>query len=110
MAEGIPAAQSGQSPDVAVLQGRAEAGDAEAMNSLGDCYRFGDGVLQDCATAVAWYRQAAEAGNAAAMNNLGSCYVTGEGVLQDYARAAGWFQKGAEAGRRLSDGQPGLLL
>jgi len=47
----------------------------------------GDGVSQDYAEAVRWYRLAVDQGNAGAQNNLGVMYKNGEGVLQDYAEA-----------------------
>ena len=42
---------------------KAEQGDAEAQNSIGDCYYFGNGVQQDYKQAVYWFRKAAEQGN-----------------------------------------------
>ena len=53
-------------------------------------YDYGNGVLQDDAEAVKWYRLAAEQGNAAGQNNLGVLYVQGQGVLQDYVKAHMW--------------------
>ena len=40
----------------------AQAGDASAQNSLGELYDKGQGMPQDQAEAVEWYRKAAEQG------------------------------------------------
>ena len=42
---------------------KAEQGDAEAQYRLGSCYYNGDGVNEDKAEAVKWYRKAAEQGD-----------------------------------------------
>jgi len=55
-------------------------------------YDNGDGVPQDYAVAVKWYRLAAEQGNASAQANLGVRYYNGEGVPQDYAVAVKWYR------------------
>ena len=54
-------------------------------------YHAGQGVPQDYAQAVKWYRKAAEQGYAKAQNNLGVMYRIGQGVPQDYAQAHMWF-------------------
>ena len=76
----------------------AEQGVAEAQFNLGLMYYNGQGVRQDYAEAVRWYRQAAEQGNAEAQNNLGTMYAIGQGVRQDYAEAVRWYRKAAEQG------------
>ena len=76
----------------------ADAGNAEAMYMLGDCYCYGWGVDEDEAQAVVWYRKAAEAGNAHAMYRLGNCYYRGSGVDADDTLAVAWYRKAAEAG------------
>ena len=77
----------------------AEQGVAEAQNNLGNMYANGQGVCQDYAEAVQWYRNAAEQGHAQAQNNLGLMYANGQGVRQDYAEAVQWFLKAAEQGQ-----------
>jgi hypothetical protein len=62
----------------------AKQGDAAAQASLGVRYATGDGVPQDDAEAVRWYRLAAAQGDAGAQNNFGAMYENGEGVPQDY--------------------------
>ena len=46
------------------IKERAEQGDAEAQSALGIMYDLGEGVPEDDAEAVKWYRKAAEQGNA----------------------------------------------
>ena len=58
-------------------------------------YRNGEGVSQDDAEAVKWYRLAAEQGHTRAQLHLGFMYSAGQGVLQDDAEAARWYQLGA---------------
>ncbi|MDA9250030.1 SEL1-like repeat protein, partial [bacterium] len=71
---------------------------AAAQTNLGFMYKTGQGVLQDYAEAVRWYRLAADQGFAAAQSNLGSMYYNAEGVLQDYVESARWYQLAAEQG------------
>ena len=69
----------------------AEQGHADAQNNLGEMYSKGQGVPQDYAEAVRWYRLAAEQGYAPAQNNLGAAYQLGDGVLQDNVMAHMWY-------------------
>ncbi len=73
----------------------AEQGDGDAQNNLGIMYDYGQGVPQDDAKAVEWYRKAAEQGNAGAQYNLGVMYGKGQGVPQDYAQAHMWYNLAA---------------
>ena len=59
----------------------AERGHARAQHSLGQCYRFGEGVPQDDALAAAWFGAAAGQGLARAQFDLGWCFSKGQGVL-----------------------------
>jgi hypothetical protein len=54
-------------------------------------YESGQGVPQDYAEAVRWYRLAAEQGHARAQGNLGVMYDNGQGVPQDIVLAHMWF-------------------
>ena len=76
----------------------AEQGDAQSQASLGWLYANGDGVPEDDAEAVRWYRLSAEQGDAAAQTNLGWMYANGEGVPEDDAEAVRWYRLGAEQG------------
>ena len=66
-----------QTPEIDALRARAEQGDAEAQNNLGVMYATGEGVPEDDAEAVRWYRLAAEQGYAVAQFNLGNMYEIG---------------------------------
>ena len=61
-------------------------------------YHNGEGVAQDDAEAVRWWRLAAEQGNVSAQYKLGVAYDIGEGVAQDYAEAVRWYRLAAEQG------------
>jgi len=54
-------------------------------------YNNGEGVTQDYAEAVRWYRLAADRGDAVAQHNLGLMYKLGQGVTQDYVVAHMWL-------------------
>ena len=56
------------------LRPLAEAGHADAQNTLAVMYDQGQGVPEDHAEAVRWFHKAAEQGHAEAMINLGVMY------------------------------------
>ncbi|HHX2522660.1 TPA: tetratricopeptide repeat protein, partial [Neisseria subflava] len=76
----------------------AEQGNADAQVNLGLMYANGQGVRQDDAQAVQWYRQAAEQGDAQAQGLLGIAYGSGYGVRQDSALAQEWYGKACDNG------------
>ena len=78
------------------LLAAAEQGAARAQFILGNMYRQGEGVAQDDAEAVRWYRLAAEQGLARAQYSLGLMYTIGWGVPQDHAEAMRWLGLAAE--------------
>ena len=59
-------------------------------------YAYGQGVRQDDAEAVKWYRQAAEQGYADAQYNLGVMYAYGRGIRQDLHLSKEWFGKACD--------------
>lgn len=60
-----------ESSDVlAMCQKLAEMGDNDAQYSLGNRYLKGDGVAQDFAQALKWYRESAKQGNQHALDRL----------------------------------------
>ena len=69
---------------------------ASAQSNLGVKYANGEGVPQDDAEAVRWYRVAAAQGHASAECNFGIRYANGEGVPQDHAEAVRWFRLALE--------------
>jgi uncharacterized protein len=91
------------------LLAQAERGDATAQSTLGWKYAKGEGVPQDHAEAVRWFRKAADQGNVAAQINLGVSYAKGEGVAQDYAEAAKWYRKAADQGNGAAQNNLGAM-
>ena len=61
-------------------------------------YANGEGVPEDDAEAVRWYRLAAEQGLASAQSNLGGMYAKGEGVPEDAVYAYAWLSIAAAQG------------
>jgi len=59
---------------------------------------MGEGVPENGAEAVKWYRKAAEQGNAPSQLQLGHMYLEGWGVPKNGAEAEKWFRKAAEQG------------
>jgi TPR repeat protein len=96
------------SPGTAALIELAEAGDADAANTLAFQYGNGLSVMQNDVEALRWYRRAAQLGSVDAEYNLGSVYRNGYGVNQDDAQAAEWYRKAAEHG--LANAQNSLAL
>ena len=76
----------------------AEAGNTDAMVSMGWACERGYGVPKDGAQALLWNEKAAEAGHLQAMTNLGILFQQGHVVLQDQAKAVAWFKRGDAAG------------
>ena len=68
-----------------------------------------EGVPQDDAEAVRWYRLAADQGRASAQNNLGGMYSNGRGVPQDAAEAARWYRLAADQGDAAAQFNLGLM-
>jgi tetratricopeptide (TPR) repeat protein len=83
--------------DYATVSRLADQGDAKAQTYLGFMYEYGQGVAQDYAQAVMWYRKAADQGYAPAQTGLGEI-EGGHGVPQDYAQAAMRYRKAADQG------------
>ena len=80
-----------QDPEFEATLKAAEQGNAEAKFKLGLMYYDGDGVPQDYAEAMKWYRKAAEQGHAYAQNQLGAMYNDGDGVPKDDVEAYAWL-------------------
>jgi uncharacterized protein len=58
----------------------AEGGNADAQTMLGIIYEEGQGVSQDYAAAVTWYRRAADQGHPDALFYLACMHDLGKGV------------------------------
>ncbi|MFZ9416574.1 MAG: peptidoglycan-binding protein, partial [Alphaproteobacteria bacterium] len=76
--------------------------DATAQFELGARHAAGDGVDQDWAAALAWFRRAAEAGGAAAQHNLAVLHERGRGTEPDPVEAVRWYEMAALQGYRPS--------
>jgi len=76
----------------------AEKGNVDARIYLGRMYFEGEGVQQDYAEAMKWYRKAAEQGHADAMILLGFMFEVGQGGPKNYGEAIKWFRAAADQG------------
>ena len=102
--------------DIAALEKKAKAGDAEAQYRVGEIYYEAREVKQDLPVAKRLIELAAAQGNAKAQYRMASMYFTGEGVKRDQARGRGLFQKSlpglqalAKAGDADAQGKLGIL-
>jgi hypothetical protein len=77
---------------LAIWQGAADAGDAEAQTVVGEIYEKGLGTTPDYAHAADWYRKAADQGHARAQFNLGTLYEQGLGVEKDPLQALNLYR------------------
>ena len=66
-------------------------------------YAKGEGVPEDDAEAMKWFRKAAEQGDATGQYNLGVMYANGEGVPEDYVLAYAWWNLAAARGHKKAD-------
>ena len=78
-----------------LYQPLADHGDARAQHNLGVMYANGQGVPQDQAAAVSWWRRAADQGFAQAQGALAVMYERGEGVRRDLVQAHKWYSLAA---------------
>jgi len=83
---------------VAELRKAAGAGDAAAMERLGQMYERGDGAPQSAAQAFYWYKKAADAGRVSSIYRLGLQYETGTGTVRNVNEAVRLYQRAAAAG------------
>ena len=83
----------------------AEKGDAAAQTTLGLRYMLGDGVPQDDAEAVRWFRLAAEQEHADAQMGLAGAYQEGRDVPQDNAEALRWGRLAANQDDEILPGE-----
>ena len=75
---------SAKEEGVRLLRLSADAGDAQAMFRLGECFRKGWGTERDLSASIGWYTLAAQAGNAQGAYALALLYLNGEeGFAQD---------------------------
>lgn len=96
------AAQTPVTPDLPALKSRADAGDPEALNELGNLYANGRGVARNDGEAIRFYAQAADRNYAPALFNLGMMHELGRGVAADSTKAFAFYRKSAELGFALA--------
>src|SRR5205823_5405264 len=87
----------------------AEKGSAEAQFEIGVLYDTGQGVAQDAAEAMRWYRMAADQGLDRAQVQVGAPYECGGGVRQNCAEAMRWHRKAAAQGLASAQNNIGAL-
>ena len=94
-AQDTPSAQ-----ELADLRALAEAGTIEAQYSLGVKYDTGEGVPQDDAEAVRWYRLSAEQGHAGAQYSTSGVCVRhrSRACRSMMSEAVIWYRRAAEQG------------
>jgi uncharacterized protein len=80
------------------IKAKAEKGDAQAQDVLGDCYSTGDWGMPRKSEAAKWFRKAADQGYIIAQYNLGLMYAKGDGIPQNYSEAINWYTKAADQG------------
>jgi len=83
---------------VKMQEAEAAAGSKEAQYALGMVYLDGDGLDQDEAMAMAWFRKAADQGEPRAQFQIGLCLAQGKGVLKDLDESTKWVMKAADQG------------
>ncbi len=77
---------------------KAEAGDADAQNRVGEMYEFGQGVERDLNLALQWFDKASHNGSLAGLHNLARSYNFGSGTEQNFAQAEKLYLQATEAG------------
>ena len=100
---------SAQDSDLGATKSLAEQGDAKAQFNLGYMYDNGDGIPENDAEAVKWYRLAAEQGYLKAQFNLGVMYKKGDGIPENDLEAVKWFRLSAEQGDAKSQYMVGVM-
>jgi TPR repeat protein len=92
------------------LLAKAEAGDVQAQNELGEAFQAGKvGVTMDPVRAAKWFRRAADQNYAPAQSNLGLCYERGNGVAKYEVEAYKWYLLAAAQGDHKAKSNATLL-
>ena len=96
-------------PAFATTQTDAESGDALAQYNLGVMYRDGQGMPQNYAEAMKWFRLAADQGLADAQYELARMYNKGQGVRPDYSEAVNLYRLASAKGHADAQFALGML-
>ena len=86
-------------PDFDETMAAAKQGAAYAQYNLGIMLDLGNGVPENDAEAVKWFRKAADQGHAKAQSTLGVMYYGGEGVPENNIRAYVWLSMAKTQGQ-----------
>ena len=90
---------SAQVLDIGALTEKAEQGDVEAIELLGECYYNGTGMDKKYySKAIPYLKKAAEKGSSKSMFYLYQCYNFGRGVSENESEATSWLRKAAIGG------------
>ena len=89
------------SAEASELVFRADAGEADAQNELGQIFFLAE---KYCA-AHFWFKQAIQQDHADAMQWLASCYAAGRGVPKDEHLALMWLARAAAHGSLIAKAQ-----
>ena len=88
---------------LAMVQGRVEKGNTEAISHLAEVYYLGDlGLAKDNSRAIELWTEAAELGSVDAHHNLGETYYHGDCVEEDKPRGIHHWQQAAMKGHAQS--------
>lgn len=93
-------------PDDLACTLRADAGEADTQNDIGQLFLGADKPK----AALYWLGLAAEQGNADAMQWLGHCYTHGKGLPKDNNLGLMWIAKAAAHGHVIAQAQINGLL
>lgn len=80
------------------LKRAAYAGQADALNQLGEFYEKGDWVTKDYKNAFGFYLMGALKGNAKAQYNVSRLYFLGLGTPRDHENGIKWMSRSARQG------------
>jgi TPR repeat protein len=80
-----------------------------AMQNLGNCYLYGEGVEKNYNKAFELFKQSAEGGYSGGMTSLGYCYDKGIGIKIDKQKAFELYQKSADLGEIVAQYNLGIM-
>ncbi|MFN0291581.1 tetratricopeptide repeat protein [Pedobacter helvus] len=87
----------------------AENGEADAFDSIGMMYSFGQSVTKNEAEALKWYGRAVNKGQVSAMENMGMLYHFVSESFRDHTKAMFWYRMALERGSKQMENNVGSL-
>jgi TPR repeat protein len=88
--------------EIIELLSKANSGNADSQNQLGDAYFDGIEIEQDPKQAFEWYLCAAEQGHGKAQYNVAYAYANGIGTQKTIEESIKWYSKSADQGVALA--------